>query len=159
MGIRVAAITFVAVLSLVFGATSAAHADCRRGSDRPKITTQGFDFGGRQFLGSGPTAAGWLWWYNESGTIRPDREGAIWQNDVSGQCGRMRMDYHSETHRLLASRTSILRCATSNKATEWNVNLDGFSHPDVDYVIVKLEVLLINGNYDVAGRPDLALRR
>ena len=48
-------------------------------------------------------------------------------------------------------RTSILRCATSNKATGWTVDLDGFAHPDIDHVIVKIEVLLANGNYDVAG--------
>jgi hypothetical protein len=150
-GLRAAGITLVAVTSLVLGTTSAAHADCMCGTDRPKITTSGFDFGGDQFLGSGPTTAGWLWWWNENGSIRADLEGAIWLDNVAGHCARIRMDHHSSAHQLLGSRTSILRCVTTNRATGWNVDLDSFAHHDVDHVIVKLEVMLADGSYDVAG--------
>jgi hypothetical protein len=118
------------------------------GTDRPRISESGRDFGNNQFLGA-PLNGGIINWHFEpaTGVITPWISGQLYVNNLSGDCAQIVVKYHDSAHNELDIRSSPRYCPSDNRSHQYTISISSYGDPDVDHVIVQLT----NGYSTVVG--------
>lgn len=122
-----------------------------------KLTTSGFDFGGRVLVAGAPTSSGELSWEYDDGTVTPRLDGYLHLSDVWGSCARMRLDYYGGAHVKLATKYGGTVCAGDDGHHVWRVSLRPYGSRKINEVTVSLEKQAVSGGWSVAGSQTLKL--
>jgi hypothetical protein len=153
--------TALATLVAVTGSTAATGTAERQWtelkSSRVKITTSGFDFGGRTYLAGAPTGSGDLAWRYSDGEVRPRLTGYLHLNEVRGACARMRIDYYGGAHVRLATERGGTVCASHDRHHVWSVTLEPYDSRKIDEVKVSIETENDAGGWSIAASRTFGL--
>lgn len=119
--------------------------------DKVKITEDGFDFGGRTFIGSGPSNSGEVIWTWSGGQVSPRLIGTLHINNAATACARMRIEYLKKDDTRLAEKFGGKVCAPDNRHHHWDVDLEPYSDSKLAYVKISLQTLGADDTWRTAG--------
>jgi hypothetical protein len=105
-------------------------------NDNVEIQDQGIDFGGSVFVLGAPAGAGNLAWDVTGGLVRPILTGTLHLDNVSGEWGRMHIEYLDASGNHLRYEHSVSRFAPSNAHVSFPVNFQ----PSGDANLAEVEI-------------------
>lgn len=116
-----------------------------------KITEDGFDFGGKTFLGSGPTNSGEVTWTWKGAQVSPRITGTLHINNAATACARMRIEYFKGDGTRLTEKFSGSVCAPDNKRYSWDMDLEPYSDNKLTYIKISLQTQGADNAWHTAG--------
>ena len=75
----------------------------------------------------------------------PVLDGVLFINNSAGLCAKVQIAYYSFDRGQLATRSTQTRCASSNRLEAWNVNMMPYGRADLDYIVLRLQTVGVNG--------------
>jgi hypothetical protein len=146
--VALAAVASAAALTLSAAAPASAKT---LDTDRPKITESHFDFGRNWDLIGAPRSGGYLYWDVTSGEVTPILQGYLYIKNAGGDCAKIQIEHHTASHHVLGISESPVYCAPSDKKVQFWIDEDDFSDPDIDHVVIKINVRNADGTFRTVG--------
>ncbi len=111
-------------------------------TDRPKITTNGYDVGENWSGFGAPLNGAHLDWDEDSnGIVTARLTGYMYINNNDGECAYLTLVYHDSNHNWLGSQFSGEGCADGNRLNKFRLDLrtpDTIASADIDHVTIQL---------------------
>jgi hypothetical protein len=120
-------------------------------TDRPKITESNFDFGRNWDLIGAPRTGGYLYWDVTGGQVTPILQGYLYLKNAGGECAKIQIEHHTAAHGVLGISESPLYCAPNDKKIQFWIDEGDFSDPNIDHVVIKINVRNADGTFRTVG--------
>lgn len=119
--------------------------------NKVKFTEDGFNFGGKTFVGSGPTNSGEVIWTWGGGQVSPSLTGTLHINNAATACARICIEYFREDDTALADRFGGKVCAPDNQHHHWDVDLEPYSDGKLAYIRISPHTLGADDTWRTGG--------